>query len=95
MQSGNLRVYPDRVLFYGGRLVNSSLQQGFKYDKMEKSIVVSIINGILFAELDSCHSIFDVRERQTGFLLGDRLDLWTGLLNIPVCLSKKLKDFRI
>ena len=74
MQSGNLRVYPDRVLFYGGRIVNSSLQQGFKYDKMKKSIVVSIINGILFAELDSCHSIFDVRERQTGFLLSDRLE---------------------
>ena len=74
MQSGNLRVYPDRVLFYGGRLVNSSLQQGFKYDKMKKSIVVSIINGILFAELDSCHSIFDVRERETGFPLSDRLE---------------------
>ena len=74
MQSGNLRVYPDRVLFYGGRLVNSSLNQGFKYDKMKKNIVVSIINGILFAELDSCHSIFDVRERQTGFLLSDRLE---------------------
>ena len=41
---------------------------------MEKSIVVSIINGILFAELDSCHSIFDVRERQTGLLLSDRLE---------------------
>ena len=74
MQSGNLRVYPDRVLFYGGRLVNSSLQQGFKHDKMKKSIVVSIINGILFSEYDSCHSIFDVRERQTGLLLSDRLE---------------------
>ena len=74
MQSGNLRVYPDRVLFYGGRLVNSSLQQGFKYDKMKKSIVVSIINGILFSEHDSCHSIFDVRERNTGLLLSDRLE---------------------
>ena len=74
MQSGNLRVYPDRVLFYGGRLVNSSLKQGFKYDKMKKSIVVSIINGILFSEYDSCHSIFDVRERQTGLLLSDRLE---------------------
>ena len=41
---------------------------------MKKSIVVSIINGILFAELDSCHSIFDVRERKTGLLLSDRLE---------------------
>ena len=74
MQSGNLRIYPDRVLFYGGRLVNSSLQQGFKYDKMKKSIVVSIINGILFSEIDSCHSIFDVRERKTSLPLSDRLE---------------------
>ena len=74
MQSGNLRIYPDRVLFYGGRLVNSSLQQGFKYDKMKKSIVVSIINGILFSEIDSCNSIFDVRERKTSLPLSDRLE---------------------
>ena len=74
MQSGNLSIYPDRVLFYGGRLVNSSLQQGFKYDKMKKSIVVSIINGILFSEIDSCHSIFDVRERETSLPLSDRLE---------------------
>ena len=74
MQSGNLSIYPDRELFYGGRLVNSSLQQGFKYDKMKKSIVVSIINGILFSEIDSCHSIFDVRERETSLPLSDRLE---------------------
>lgn len=74
MQSGNLRVYPDRVLFYGGRLVNSSLQQGLRYDKMKKSIVVSIINGTLFSEPVCCHSIFDVRERKTGLLLSDRLE---------------------
>ena len=41
---------------------------------MKKSIVVSIINGILFSEYDSCHSIFDVRERETGFPLSDRLE---------------------
>ena len=74
MQSGNLSIYPDRVLFYGGRLVNSSLQQGCKYDKMKKSIVVSIINGILFLEHECCHSIFDVRERETGLPLSDRLE---------------------
>ena len=74
MQSGNLSIYPDRVLFYGGRLVNSSLQQGCKYDKMKKSIVVSIINGILFLEHECCHSIFDVRERKTSLPLSDRLE---------------------
>ncbi len=41
--------YQSRALFYGGRLVNSSLQGGEKYDKMRKSIVVSIIDGKLFS----------------------------------------------
>lgn len=74
MQSGTLKIYPDRVLFYGGRLVNSSLQRSRDYDKMKKNIVVSIVNGTLFKELGYCHSIFDVRERETGLLLSDRLE---------------------
>ena len=45
-----------------------------KYDSMKKIIVVSIINGTLFSELKPCHNIFDVRERQTGLLLSDRLE---------------------
>ena len=73
MQTGLLIVYPNRVVFYGGRLVNSSLQQGEDYDKMKKSIVVSIINGILFPSLSFCHNVFEVRDRETGLLLSDRL----------------------
>lgn len=41
---------------------------------MKKNIVVSIINGILFTELISCHDIFEVRERKTGLLLSNRLE---------------------
>ena len=41
--------------------MNSSLQGGEKYDKMRKSIVVSIIDGKLFPELESFHNIFAVR----------------------------------
>lgn len=74
MQSGRLVVYPNRALFYGGRLVNSSLQQSRDYDMMKKSIVISIINGALFKGLTPCHNIFDVRERETGLLLSDRLE---------------------
>lgn len=74
MQSGMLKVYPDRVLFYGGRLVNSSLQKSDDYGKMKKSIVVSIINGIMFSNLIPCHNVFDVRERETGLLLSDRME---------------------
>lgn len=53
--------------------MNSSLQQGESYDKMKKSIVVSIVNGVLFPSLPFCHNVFEVRERETGLLLSDRL----------------------
>ena len=47
MQANSFGFYQSRALFYGGRLVNSSLQGGEKYDKMRKSIVVSVIDGNL------------------------------------------------
>ena len=50
------------------------MQGGEKYDKMRKSIVVSIIDGNLFPELDSCHNIFAVREKNSGLLLSDRVE---------------------
>ncbi len=74
MQVDNLTFYPERVLFYGGRLVNSALQMGQPYGKMKKSIVVSIIKEKLFSEEIPCHSIFGVREKKTGYLLSDRLE---------------------
>ena len=74
MQANSFSFYQSCALFYGGRLVNSSLQGGEKYDKMRKSIVVSIIDGNLFPELDSCHNIFAVRELNSGLLLSDRVE---------------------
>ena len=71
---GKLTYYRNRALFYGGRLVNSSLNSGETYDKMRKSIVVSIINPKLFPKEIGCHSIFDVREQNTGHRLCDRLE---------------------
>lgn len=50
------------------------MQRAGDYGKMKKNIVVSIINGILFTELISCHDIFEVRERKTGLLLSNRLE---------------------
>ena len=74
MQVDKLTYYRNRALFYGGRLVNSSLKSGETYDKMRKSIVVSIINPKLLPEEIGCHSIFDVREQKTGHRLCERLE---------------------
>ena len=75
MQVSHLFDYRCRTLFYAGRLVNSSLQSGQSYDKMKKSIVVSIIHTKLFPGDIGCHSVFNVRENDTGYLLTDRLEL--------------------
>ena len=75
MQVDHLEFYRNRSLFYGGRLVNSSLNSGEDYDKMKKSIVVSIIHTKLFPGDIGCHSVFNVRENDTGYLLTDRLEL--------------------
>ena len=75
MQVSNLADYRCRTLFYGGRLVNSALQVGENYDRMKKSIVISITKGRLFPSLEDCHNIFEVRDRKRGLLLCDRLEL--------------------
>ena len=75
MQAGDLQFYQNRALFYGGRLVNSALQVGENYDRMKKSIVISITKGRLFPSLEDCHNIFEVRDRKRGLLLCDRLEL--------------------
>ena len=75
MQAGDLKFYQNRALFYGGRLVNSTLQVGENYDKMKKSIVISITSGRLFPSLAGCHNIFEMRDRERGLLLCDRLEL--------------------
>ena len=74
MQVSHLTDYRCRILFYGGRLVNSSLKSGEPYGNMKKSIVVSIIESKLFPKDIGCHSIFSVREQNTGHRLSDRLE---------------------
>ncbi|WP_419026049.1 PD-(D/E)XK nuclease family transposase [Emergencia sp.] len=49
-------------MFYGGKLITSSLEKGQNYDKMKKSIVISIINSRLFSETEKMHSIFRLKE---------------------------------
>lgn len=51
--------------------MNSSLENGEEYDRMKKSIVISFMNGIIFKDLSSLHTVFQLRERNCGHLLSD------------------------
>ena len=73
--NGPCRVYPERTLFYGARLVNSSLSSGEDYDKMKKSIVISFIDGVIFPQIQNLHTEFLMQENQEHFALTDKLSI--------------------
>lgn len=94
MQGNLFKVYPERSLFYGGRLVNSALEKGQNYDKLKKSIVISIVDGVLFKEADKVHTIFKLKEVSSDVIMSDKLELhFLELGKINKCfLERKLND---
>ena len=74
MQGNLFKIYPDRSLFYGGRLVNSSLEKGENYDKLKKSIVISIVDGVVFEETEKVHTVFKIKEVTSDILMTDKLE---------------------
>lgn len=85
VQNKNLAFFCDRSVYYGGRLVNSALEKGEDYDKIKKSIVISIVNGTLFPETKKLHTIFRLREIDDGIQLSDRLELhFLELSKVPL-----------
>lgn len=75
LQNGNLKHYPSRCVQYGGKLINLSLEKGEDYDKMGKSIVISIVTGTIFPGVSDIHTTFHLREDSSHFLLSDRLEM--------------------
>ncbi len=75
MQNGNLRYYEQRSIYYGGKRINSSLENGQKYDKMDKSIVISFINGRIFHDVNQVHTVFQLREKADKFFVGKRTEI--------------------
>ena len=73
-QSGNFKEYSNRALRYANALLEKSLKRGDPYDTMEKSIVVTIADGRPYMAADKLHCIFDIREREAGVPMTDRLE---------------------
>jgi predicted transposase/invertase (TIGR01784 family) len=69
-----------RVLFYWGRLYTGQLQRGEPYSGLQRCAVVLITD---FAEFSGSgfHSVFQARERSTGELLTEHLEL--HVLELP------------
>ena len=90
MQVYHLKYFINRSIFYMGKLITSSLEKGQDYDKMKPTIVISIVDGILFPERADLYSQYTLREQhdqkelsnltQIHFLELDKVDF-----NKPVC----------
>ena len=73
-QSGHFKEYSNRALRYANALLEKSLKRGEDYGKMEKSIVVTIADGKPYKAAGRLHCIFDIREREAGVPMTDRLE---------------------
>ncbi len=73
-QSGKFKEYSNRALRYANALLEKSSKRGEDYGKMEKSIVVTIADGRPYMAADKLHCVFDIRERETGVPMTDRLE---------------------
>ncbi len=80
MQTRRHAALRPRVLFYWGRLYSGQLKVGQAYSGLKRCVVVLITD---FKELPTArfHSVFQARERTTGDLLTDHLEL--HLLELP------------
>ena len=56
-------------------LIRQGLELGNEYDKLKKSIVISIVRGKLFPELPAAHTCFTMCNQETGKELTDILQL--------------------
>ncbi|WP_251614441.1 Rpn family recombination-promoting nuclease/putative transposase [Senimuribacter intestinalis] len=75
MQNGNLEFYADRSVFYCGKLINLSLEKGEDYDKMKKSIVISIVKGNVLPQTKKLHSTFYFLESEEHFRLSETAEI--------------------
>ena len=71
MQVHHLSDYVNRSIFYMGKLINDSLEIGEDYDRIKKTIVISIVDGTLFPQFDHAFSSFVLKEKNTGHMLSD------------------------
>ncbi len=73
-QSGHFKDYSNRALRYANALLEKSLKRGEHYGTMKSSIVITIADGKPYNEVGKMHCIFDIKERETGVPMTDRLE---------------------
>ena len=67
--------YPDRILYYWARAYSAALTEGGKYKDLPRTVIISILDFIQFAESPEFHSEFRPLEVTRRELLSDKMSL--------------------
>ena len=62
MQIFAAAMFPQRVLYYWANLYGSQLAKGESYEKLHKTVSISIVNNVLLPTVPKHHSVFQLRE---------------------------------
>ncbi len=76
MQMDNVRSNEKRFLFYWANIYNRQLKKGEPYEKLTKTISISILDYEL-ENSEKLHSIYHITEDETGRKLTDMLEIHT------------------
>ena len=70
-----MRGFEERMVYYGGKLINESLENGEDYEKMKKCKVLSIVDFTLFTDNEKVQNCFRFKEVEDNFELTDVLEI--------------------
>ena len=91
VQIGNEGDYPERVLFYWAREFSSALPKGKGYGILPRTVVISIIDFVLF-DCEEYQSFFQPLEVERHTLLSDKMGLhFFELPKLPEVVGEKDK----
>ena len=69
--------YNKRALYYWGKLYTEQLKESDDYAQLSKAIGIHILNFTSIPESDKYHNVFHIREKDTGVIYFDDLELHT------------------
>src|SRR2546429_2607337 len=70
-----------RVLYYWAKLHQGQLSAGENYSAVRPTVTIVFVNDNLFPNVGHWHSVFELRERDTGVVFTDQLQM--HVLEIP------------
>ena len=81
MQNAFFAFWPNRVLFYLGKMYASQLKEGEGYENLKQCVHVSILNFIHFPDDNICFRAISFCEEGTGKIYTDKMKIY--VLELP------------